>query len=223
MKAPNKAEVIDFLQSYISNNKQYIVSGVYEETPTRTVNITVHADSIAEVYEEYTSAFETVLEEVYERESTDPAVREAVASHYTDWEEMDEDERDEAVSVHVIEEYCNSNEIDSRIDLIYHDTHKLIQSIIDKNYLEYVDEDEWTEGEQPEDGLIMIDDKAGMVVGEPELAITHYEIIEGLEAYIVMEYVVDVLINGKVCSYPLYTMEFDLYGEGGRLDWEVCA
>jgi len=230
MKAPNKNEVINFLTSQFINNHQYMVTGEYEETPNKTVAIQLTTHSLDAVHQEYMNAFEAVQEGIYERECADQYTRDAVESQYDEatWEEMDEDERDEVIGDYVIEEYCDSNAIDERIDLVYHDFHKVIQALIDWD----LEEDEWTENELPEDGLIMIDDKAAMVVSEPQLQFTDYDVDvwtpahgeRSLEATITMEYCVDVLIDGEVCSYPLYTKDFELYvEEGGQLDWEVCA
>ena len=229
LNRPNQKEVIDFLQTYKSNNKQYIVTGDYEETPNKTVSITVQSDSIDEVHQEYMSAFEEVQESIYETESADPQVRDLCAEDYgEEWEEMDEDEREEAISDWVIEMYCDSNAIDERIELCYHDCHKVIQEIIDWD----IEEDDWTENEQPEDGLIMLDEGAAMVVSEPQLKITEYTVdiwtpsgggTPEVEVGVVLEYCVDVLIDGEVCSYALYTKDFELEGEGAKLDWEVCG
>lgn len=231
MKAPSKNEVIDFLQFYITNNKRYMLSGDYEETPNKTVSITLTTDSMDEVHQEYMNVWEEVQESVYEIECADPQNHDLCAEEYMEWDEMDEDEREDAIGDYVIEEYCTTAAIQDRIDLMYHDFHKVLQTLIEWK----VEEDEWTANELPEDGLIMIDDKVGMLVGEPELAITHYEVgmwqpsifkrhgEKEAEVNVSIEYCVDVLIDGEVCSYPLYSMEFNLSCDAKELDWETCV
>ena len=241
---PSEADLHAFFKSLLNTVPRYRMEGTY------TVGDTTHElneafETKEDVFHHYQAEIYTeVSEHTYDAMCADPEVKEACVEDWNDclfddddkpWNDLDEDEQEEAFEDFVIENYCDVNCIDEDIDVHMYDYHKVLEECMD--WWDAEDDEAMDDNsgcEYLSDGLIKYNDgTVGVMMSSPKLTIVD-ECLDDDHLYgrnhkyeLEVAFVCDVLIDGHIITHRFWSKDFtdiQLTSEDyQKLNWHSCA
>jgi len=231
MKSEKKLvkELLKYLKGIRKNCKKYKVFGEYTDDEGNEYEVLNQFDTKENCYEYWCEVEAIIREARYERLTVDPEILEYCKEDYEDeWDDMDEDERYDALDQFVIENYCSYEDTRQEIDLIWFNQIELINELIHDIKME------WNKVFK---AIYQIDDKlitftnthtgvkrTGLILEEPSWYVLDDLSYDKREKSFTLgnpEYKVKCLIDGRVDWICLYEIKLDKFrlDEAGELDY----
>ena len=223
-----RKHLLQHLKNLKKSAKKYAVFGTYEDDDDVEYSVWQVFDTKEECYDYWCDVEAGIRDSRYDRLTNDPEILEECKEDYEDeWDDMDEDEREDALDQHVIHMYCNWDAINPQINLVWFDLIELIDSLIDE--IKSDDELDYDATKHKiHDKLITIKTrrggkKTGLMLEEPNwniLGDLSYDPKANCFSLDDPQYRVRCLIDGQIDEIPLYGLELrDHYlSESGILD-----
>ena len=237
---PSEADLHAFFQTLLNTVPRYRLQGSYDLGNT-SHKVDESFETREDVFDHYQEEiFREVYEHIYDSFYNDPKAKELCIKewdHWSDpkpWNQLDEDEQDDALDEFVIETYCDFPSIHEDINVHYYDYHKVLEECMawlddeDDEVIPMTEDDAGCE--YFPDGLIKYPDGiAGMMMSKPKLQIVEIYINEdnfykqNHKVELEVALVCDVLIDGNIVSHKVWSQDFTLSsGDCLKLDWHGC-
>ena len=219
-----------YLKGLKKNCKKYAVFGSYKDDDDKHHAVFKEFDTKQECCDYWNEVETDIREPRYERLWGDPAMVEECEEDYNDWNDMDEDERNDVLDAHIIENYCSYEDMDRDINLVWCNQIELIDGLLE--HIKWNHDILYTETTHKIHGkLITVEtrgggERTGLMLEKPTWNIFEHIAYDTKENSLTLEdprYRVKCLINGKIHWISLYS--FDLgsqcLDEAGELDYRT--